>query len=199
VKPYLISIAVLSVGSGLGSGLVLNGNLHRGFRGAAGEVFYVPFGDPRDTHRSATNPSGDSIAEIARSLVKKYKSTTLSEPYTMVDILAAAKNGDQLGEMVVAQEAERIALYIAAITSITDVELVVLSGGIGSQADYFIEPMRRLLSEVVPFPPRIEVSTLGSSGILIGGLSIATTQAQERVFLDTHKSQPVMPAASERK
>ena len=181
------NFAVLSVGSGLGSGLVLNGQLHRGHRGAAGEVFYVPFGDPRDTHRSATNPSGDRIAEIARGLAKKFKSSVLFEPYSTIDILNAAKVGDELGQAVVALEAERIALYIAAISAVTDVELVVLSGGIGRQASFFIDPIKKLVSEIVPFPPRIEVSALGDTGILVGALNIATAQACDRVFNDIHK------------
>jgi predicted NBD/HSP70 family sugar kinase len=176
------NFAVLSVGSGLGSGIVLNGKLHRGHRGAAGEIFYVPFGDPLDIHRSATNPSGDRIAEIARALAKKFKKSTLSEPYSTIDILKAAKDGDPLGRAVIEQEAERIALYIAAISAIVDVELVVLSGGIGRQAEFFIAPIRKLVHQILPFPPRIEVSTLGDGGILVGALQIATAQACDVVF-----------------
>jgi predicted NBD/HSP70 family sugar kinase len=176
------NFAVLSVGSGLGSGIVLNGKLHRGHRGAAGEVFYVPFGDPHDTHRSATNPSGDRIAEITRELAKKYKKTTLVEPYSTIEILKAAKDGDALGRAVIEQEAERIALYIAALSAIVDVELVVLSGGIGRQAEFFMAPIRKLVNEILPFPPRIEVSKLGDSGILVGALKVATAQACDLVF-----------------
>lgn len=176
------NFAVLSVGSGLGSGIVLNGKLHRGHRGAAGEVFYVPFGDPHDTHRSATNPSGDRIAEITRELAKKYKKTTLVEPYSTIEILKAAKDGDALGRAVIEQEAERIALYIAALSAIVDVELVVLSGGIGRQAEFFMAPIRKLVNEILPFPPKIEVSKLGDSGILVGALKVATAQACDLVF-----------------
>jgi predicted NBD/HSP70 family sugar kinase len=176
------NFAVLSVGSGLGSGIVLNGKLHRGHRGAAGEVFFVPFGDPRDYHRNATNPSGDRISEITRELAKKHKKTTLVEPYTTYEIIKAAKDGDALGRAVIEQEAERIALYVAAISAIVDVELVVLTGGIGRQSDFFIDPIRKLVSEILPFPPKIEVSTLGESGILIGALQIATAQARDLVF-----------------
>jgi predicted NBD/HSP70 family sugar kinase len=176
------NFAVLSVGSGLGSGIVLNGKLHRGHRGAAGEIFYVPFGDPLDTHRTATNPSGDRIAEIARGLAKEFKKTTLSEPFSTIDILKAAKDGDLLGRAVIEQEAERIALYIAAISAVVDVELVVLSGGIGRQAEFFIAPIRKLVHQILPFPPKIEVSTLGDSGILVGALQIATAQACDIVF-----------------
>ena len=182
------NFAVLSVGSGLGSGLVLNGKMHRGHRGAAGEIFYVPFGDPLDTHRDATNPSGDRIAELTRGLAEKFKSSVLQEPYSTVDILKAAKEGDELAQAVVKLEAERIALYVAAISAVTDVELVVLSGGIGRQASFFLEPIKKLVSAVVPFPPRIEVSTLGDTGILVGALNIATAKSCDAVFLDKHKS-----------
>ena len=182
------NFAVLSVGSGLGSGLVLNGKIHRGHRGAAGEIFYIPFGDPLDAHRDATNPSGDRVAEIARSLAKKHKSSVLAEPYSTVDILKAAKEGDSLAQEVIQIEAERIALYIAAISAVTDVELVVLSGGIGRQANFFIEPIKKLVSSIVPFPPAIEVSSLGDSGILVGALSIATAKSCDIVFHEAHKS-----------
>lgn len=174
--------AVLSVGSGLGSGLVLNGNLHRGHRGAAGEIFYVPFGDPHDRARSATNPSGDRIAELTRALAKKHTKSLLREPFNTVDILAAAKAGDALASEVISLEAERIALYIGALSAVTDVELVVLSGGIGRQADFFINPIRDLVAEIVPYPPRIEVSQLGDRGILLGALKLATEEACDTVF-----------------
>lgn len=174
--------AVLSVGSGLGSGLVVNGKLLRGHRGAAGEVFFIPFGDPLDTHRSQSNPSADSIAELARSLSKKIRKSSLSEPFSTIDILAAAKAGDELAKAVVAVEAERIALYIAAISAVTDVELIVLSGGIGRQATFFLDQIQSLVSKVLPFPPRIEVSTLGDTGILIGALNIATKAACDLIF-----------------
>ena len=176
------NFAVLSVGSGLGSGLVLNGKLLRGHRGAAGEIFYVPFGNPLDIHRTSTNPSGDLIAEIAQSLAKKFPKSILKAPYSTVDILNAAKANDELGIAVVEIEAERIALYVAAIAAITDVELVVLSGGIGRAAGFFLDSIEALVSKVVPFAPRIEISTLGDTGILVGALSIATRTACDIVF-----------------
>ncbi len=176
------NFAVLSVGSGLGSGLVLNGKLHRGHSGAAGEVFYIPFGDPLDRQRTSTNPSGDRIAFVTRSLSSVHPDSTLQEPYSTVDILNAAKAGDSLGKAVVALEADRIALYIAGISAVLDVEVVVLAGGIGRQAKFFIKPIEALLKEILPYPPRLAVSELGDQGILIGALDLASAQACDRVF-----------------
>mgnify|MGYP003345842604 FL=1 len=73
-------------------------------------------------------------------------------------------------------------LYIAAVSAITDVELVLLSGGIGRQAEFFLAPIKKLISEILPFPPKIAVSKLGDNGILIGTLQIATEEAREKVF-----------------
>ena len=181
------NFAVLSIGSGLGSGLVLNGDLHRGHNGAAGEVFWVPFGDPRDKRRESTNPSGDSIADIARKLRKTSKKSTLKEPYSMIEIIAAAKEGDLLGKAIVAEVAERIALYAGAISAITDVELIILSGGIGRQANFFLTPIKELLKEVLPVSPQLLVSSLGADAILIGALQMATIDACEFTFLDRRK------------
>jgi len=180
----LRNFAVLSVGSGLGAGIVLNGELVRGHRGAAGEVFYVPFGDPSDTHRSSTNPSGDRISEIASSLAGNYPDSVLSLPYTIIGILDAARQGDALAKAVVKQEAERIALYVATISSVVDVELVVLAGGIGRQADFFLQPVRDFVASIVPFPPRIEVTTLGEGSVLRGALDLATSIACDQVFAE---------------
>jgi len=99
-----------------------------------------------------------------------------------VDILNAAKAGDSLGKAVVALEADRIALYIAGISAVVDVEVVVLAGGIGRQAKFFIKPIEALLKEILPYPPRLAVSELGDQGILIGALDLASAQACDRVF-----------------
>ena len=109
-------------------------------------------------------------------------------------MIKAAKDGDPLGRAVIELEAERIALYVAAISAIVDVELVVLSGGIGRQADFFIAPIRKLVNEILPFPPKIEVSKLGESGILVGALQIATAQACDLVF-QTQTGGSVKPIA----
>jgi predicted NBD/HSP70 family sugar kinase len=176
------NFAVLSVGSGLGAGLVLGGKLHRGHRGAAGEVFYVPFGDPFDSHHASTNPASDGISEIARTLAPNFKNSILKAPYSTIDIVDAARKGDEFARAIVDEEAKRIALYIAAMAAVVDVELIVLAGGIGRQADVFLNPVRKVVNELVPFPPRIESTTLGDSAVLIGTLQLATRETQEQIF-----------------
>lgn len=176
------NFAVLSVGSGIGAALSLNGTLHRGHRGAAGEIFYVPFEAILGGDRSATDPSGPSIVALANHLAPQFPTTRLSAPFETIAIFEAARYKDPLAVAVVTNVAERIARYIATITAVVDVELVVLGGGIGRQADVLLAEIRAAVARAVPFAPRIEVSTLGDQAVLLGGVALGTSLAQDSVF-----------------
>src|SRR4029453_14414621 len=60
---------------------------------------------------------------------------------------------DELGRAVVAEEAQRIAAHVVPIAAVVDVALIVLGGGIGTNADLLLGPIRTRLAGRVP-PPR---------------------------------------------
>ena len=68
------------------------------------------------------------------------------------------------------------------IAAVVDVELVVLGGGIGANGDLLLAPVSRLLAEWLPFPPRVEVSTLGEAAVLTGAVAVGLHAALENVF-----------------
>ena len=159
----------LSVGTGMGAGLVLGGELHRGRHGAAGEIDFalVGLGDVVD-------PSAPQVSALARDLA--------GLPADPRAVFGAARNGDAGAREVVGEVARRIALHVAPIAAVADVELVVLGGGIGANGDLLLHPVARLLAEWLPFPPRLEVSTLGEAAVLTGALAVGLHAALENVF-----------------
>ncbi len=168
----------ISVGTGLGAGLVLGGELHRGHNGAAGELDYA-LGDLGP----GVDPCASAVSAIAERLVAGgSRETTLAPPYDARDVFAAARLGDPLARDVVAETVRRIAVHVAPIAGVADVELVVLGGGIGSNGDLLLEPIRALLREWLPFPPRVEVSSLGEAAVLTGALSVGRRVAVDSVF-----------------
>ncbi len=176
--------AFLSIGTGLGAGLVLRGELHRGHHGAAGEVDYA-FGvghgaRHRPMRRRADRPSSGSRPRRARH------PTGLAEPFGVPEVFAAARDGDQLARAVVAEEARRIALHIAPIAAVADIGLVVIGGGIGANGDLLLEPVRAELGARLPYPPRVEVSALGDAAVLSGALAVGVGDALEAVFVNRH-------------
>ncbi len=170
--------AFISIGTGLGAGLVLRGELHRGLNGAAGELDYARAGLHEDI-----DPCAVALIELTRARARGRR-TTLEDPYDTRLVFAAARAGDEVAVEVVAEEARRIALHIAPIAAVADVGLVVLGGGIGANGDLLYDPIRRLLSEWLPSPPRVEASNLGDAAVLTGALAVGRRAALDNVFLN---------------
>jgi predicted NBD/HSP70 family sugar kinase len=169
----------LSVGTGLGAGLVLRGELHRGRNGAAGEVDLVAAGRPEEI-----DPCASAVTALTARLAAEGVATTLTRPYDARAVFGAARAGDALGRQVVEETARRIAVHIVSIAAVTDVALVVLGGGIGANGDLLLGPIRGLLEDWLPFPPRVEVSGLGDAAVLTGALAVGLELARERVFVN---------------
>ena len=87
-----------------------------------------------------------------------------------------------MAQAVVEEEARRIALHVVPVAAVADVALVVLGGGIGANGDLLLGPVRALLAEWLPYPPRVEVSALGETAVLTGALSVGVHSARENVF-----------------
>jgi predicted NBD/HSP70 family sugar kinase len=140
--------AFLSIGTGLGAGLVLRGELHRGHHGAAGEVDYAfGVGLERDI-----DPCAAALVAFVADLAERgAHPTALTEPFALPAVFAAARAGDELARAAVAEEARRIALHIAPIAAVADIGLVVIGGGIGSNGDLLLAgPGRARVAAPVP-------------------------------------------------
>jgi predicted NBD/HSP70 family sugar kinase len=170
--------AFLSVGTGLGAGLVLHGELHRGRHGGAGELDFVSAGLAHDI-----DPCAGALSELAARLAaERGYGSSLVSPYDPRAIFGAARSGDALARAVVEDEARRIALHIVPLAAVADVALIVLGGGIGANGDLLLAPVRRLLGEWLPYPPQVEVSTLGEGAVLSGALAVGCRAALDNVF-----------------
>jgi predicted NBD/HSP70 family sugar kinase len=163
----------LSIGTGLGSGVVLRGELHRGHHGAAGELDYVRIG------LGDVDPCASGLSAFAATLGQR--------DVDVRSIFAAARRGDAVAQKVVDEEARRIALHVVPVVAVADVDLVVLGGGIGANADLLLEPVRALLAEWLPYPPRVEVSSLGDAAVLTGALALGLGEALDNVFVKARR------------
>jgi predicted NBD/HSP70 family sugar kinase len=64
------------------------------------------------------------------------------------------------------------------------VALVVLGGGVSANGDLLLAPVRERLARWIPFPPRVEVSSLGEAAVLTGALSVGVRRALDSVFVN---------------
>lgn len=176
------NFVLLSVGTGIGLALVIDDQLRRGAHGAAGEIAYLPLGpgDPRDPAKRRRGAFEEAAA--AAGIVRQAKSLGMRAPLSAESIFTAARRGNRTATRVVEAEAALLALAVATVTPVLDPEIVILGGGIGSNGDLLLEPMERELRQLMPFRPRLAVSTLGDDAVLLGAVAIALEAARERVF-----------------
>jgi predicted NBD/HSP70 family sugar kinase len=184
----------LSIGTGVGMALMIDGRLYRGAHGAAGEVAYMPIGkgdlrDPANRRRGALEE-----AAAADGILRTARRFGMRPPLTPERIFTAARRGNAAANRVVAAEAAMLGLAIATVTPVLDPELVILGGGIGRNGDLLVEPIERELRQLLPFRPRVAVSALGEDAVLRGAVATALEIARSHVFA-RQPSRPSQEAA----
>jgi predicted NBD/HSP70 family sugar kinase len=175
--------AYLHFGTGVGMGIVVNGELYRGSGGAAGEVGYLPLAgtDIEDPESRRRGPL-DAAASGAGVVVAARRAGLSGPSITAEQVFEAARLGDRAATEAVAREAERIALAVAAVCAVVDPELVILGGGIGANGDLLLEPVQRRMADLSPFRPRIEATMLREEATLYGSVFMALQAAQDQLF-----------------
>ncbi|MEA2548584.1 MAG: glucokinase [Chloroflexota bacterium] len=150
----------LGIGTGISAGVVLDGRLHRGVRGLAGEIGHVvldPDGAPCACGLHGcfeTIAAGAGIARAAREAVASAavsgEPTTLStvaDP-TAADVFAAAAAGDLAAGRIVDRAAAAIARMVHELVLAYDVELVVIGGGISRAGEPLLERVQAGLDRI---------------------------------------------------
>lgn len=182
------NFAFLSVGTGVGLGLVVNGELCQGFRGAGGEIAYLPIGtDPFDPANQRRGPleeaaSASGIRRRLAQAVGSERTSGLTGESSVQDVFEHAASGDALALELVEQEARILALAIASISSIADPRLIVLGGGIGSN-ELLLEPVRSWTRKLLPHPLDIEASGLGDRAALIGAVAVGLREVRSTLIV----------------
>jgi predicted NBD/HSP70 family sugar kinase len=175
------TFAFVSIGTGVGVGLVIGGQLHRGKHGAAGEVAYLPF--PAEGDHDTRESSRVGLLEAAASasgIVKRAKRAGLSGHHTAEAIFTSAHEGDPAAARVVAEEADLVARVLTTLIVVVDPELIVLGGGIG-QAPGFVAAVKDRVRAMAPVLPEITVSALGEDSVVNGALAQGVDEAWRRV------------------
>lgn len=172
----LSSFSYLHIGTGVGLATVIDGKVHRGASGAAGELAYILAQDPGTKE---TVPLEDIVS--ARALEQSAQAAGLlsSDPEK---VLAGAQQGDRRSLEVVEAFCDRIATAVVTITAIVDPERIVLGGGIGQCLGPQLPGIAARVEARSPFSPRLTTGSLGSESVLRGAVHYGLSQARELLF-----------------
>lgn len=172
--------AFIALGTGIGMGIIADGHLLRGTRGAAGEIGYLPLGgDPYDPRGFALGTLESAVGSVAIS--RRYAGFGGRDGATVREVFAAFGAGEPAAIATIEETARLVAPAIAAVGAVLDPEMVILGGSIGVREE-LIAAIRRVLPRCTPYPPRIEASVLGSRASLIGALGVAVSRMHDDLF-----------------
>lgn len=163
------------IGTGLGMGVVSEGQLFTGAHGGAGEIGFLPWPGRQKPDTLEDAVSGDAVVAAARS-------HGMAGPLTAKDVFDAARAGNPAAVKAVELEGERLAHTVAAVAAVLDPDLVVLGGGVGHSADLLLRTVRETLRTLTPLRPKVAPSSLGEDAVLLGAVATALGTARDVTF-----------------
>ncbi|WP_232265495.1 ROK family transcriptional regulator [Streptomyces pactum] len=177
------------VDDGVGAAVVLGGRPLRGFTGGAGEIGYMPLpgaplarGGPRGrrrTRQGAAASSGWWAGAAVRELARAHG----IEAPTAAEAVAGALRTPGAGDRVLDELAGRLATGLAAVVSVVDPELVVLSGRTArAGGERLRERVAAGLTGLALPAPRLRLSAVDGPPVLAGALCTALAAARDAVF-----------------
>jgi predicted NBD/HSP70 family sugar kinase len=173
---------------GLGAAIVIDGRLHGGATGGAGEVGFLPLpGTPLVRHVGRSNAGGfqelaggKEVLALARSLGIRAGSPQAA----VAKALVTAGAGDRL----VQELGERVALGLAAVVAVLDPALIVLAGGVlTAGGERLADVVRAELADLTVSRPPVDLSAVPADPVLTGALHAALATTRDEVFDTLHQ------------
>lgn len=202
----------IKVATGVGAGLVIDGDIYRGPNGIAGEIGHTAIDSSGPLCRCGLNGCLEtmigtrSLESQAAALLKGRPDPELGETPDIAQLADAARLGHPLATEVIARGGEYLGVAIANLVNLINPTQVILGGRLASAGDALLIPLRRALQRRAMWSSVLEVdvkvSALGDHAIALGA---ATRVLQEsiadpnRFFLaprtphPTGASQPAQP------
>lgn len=179
------TVAVFAIGTGIGGGLVINGQLHLGIGGTGGELGHtmIDFNGPRcgcgNDGCLEAYASGPAISAMGMKAVVQGLTTRIGEMchydlnrITPELIAQAAQAGDEIAQDIYEKAGFYIGIAAANVCASIGPRRIIIGGGVAQAGDLLLDPIRRALRERVHIMPvdQVEVvcSALGDNAGVIG-------------------------------
>lgn len=153
------NLICITVGTGIGSGLIVNGKLVRGASNAAGEIGHIklqmndgPICGCGDTGCLEAFASGPSIVAMAEDYIRGGKSTKFREmansnPITPYIVCEAAKAGDPVAKRIFTIMGEYIGIGMASVVNLLNPEKIIVGGGVADAGEILMTPLKETLKK----------------------------------------------------
>jgi len=182
----------ISIGTGIGAGVVANGRLLKGRHNSAGEIGILVLthdqfarsssGEIGGLERVASGPGIARRAEEALAGQTGMKSTLRPGVVTSEAVFEAANQGDPIATTVIEELVDHLAIALIAVVGMLDPERIILDGAVGRSLEPYLGRITERLIRHVPAVPELCVSRLGPNATIVGAIAAAIhlTRLQSR-------------------
>lgn len=182
----LDDIVCLTLGTGVGGGLIVNGKIYEGFNGLAGELGHMAVVPDLEAIQCGcgqmgcleTVSSATGIIRMANDAVERGDKTSLSliEQLTAKDVFDAAKDGDEVAQRIVQRAAHYLGISLSLIAVIINPQRYIIGGGVSLAGDILFHAIRenfeKYTSEIVREGVDIVPASLGNDAGIIGAAGL---------------------------
>ncbi|MDT7806635.1 MAG: glucokinase [Acidobacteriota bacterium] len=184
----------VTIGTGIGGALILDGRLWRGASGFAGEFGHITIDAEGiectcgnvgclETVASAPNIVRRTHERLMRDSTSSLSRLGLNKNFTAADIAHEAREGDDFAAMMVKRTGRYIGTGLAAVINLLNTERIVLGGGVMDAGELILDPIiaeaRRRSFQPNFESTQIVVATLGPDAVPIGAALLARDAAQD--------------------
>jgi glucokinase-like ROK family protein len=193
------NLAYIKIGTGIGAGLLLGGQIYQGITGSAGEIGHLTIEENGPLCACGNHgcleaiAGGRAIAEQAREAAHSDQRTQLInikpiESITARNVAAAARLGDLRSQQILSRAGTYVGIAIAGVVNMFNPGMVIIGGGVAQSGDILLEPIRLAVQRrslpAATRAVRITTAMLGrrssSMGAIIQAISIASHQVADR-------------------
>lgn len=181
---------IITLGTGVGGGIIINKNLYKGTKGMAGELGHVILDYHGPLSNSVTRGTVEAylgqkfLSRFATDLIMQHTSNPLYSKYHKdfdklepLDLTMEADKGNELAIEILKKSGERLGYAIINYTHMLDIRKYVLSGGVSRAGDWLFEPAREIIKKhmMLPFQEDLELvyEDLGNDSALLGAAGLA--------------------------
>jgi predicted NBD/HSP70 family sugar kinase len=173
-------LTYIKIGTTIGAGHIINGELYRGAGGTAGEIGHLPL-DPAGP-RCSCGLTGCLSTFIGSEVLVARASTEVGSPVDGVaELVRFAREGNDAARHVIAEAGERLGVAVASLMNVLNPAIIVIGGEITAAGDLLLDPVRaavraRSLATTFEGTP-IMTSNLGDKAIAVGGATMVLRAA----------------------
>lgn len=167
----LTDYVFIALGTGIGSGIVLGGRLHRGAHLLGGELAFFPM--TREQLRAGNWQHCLEGIVGGRAAMRKAREL-LGDHAKPGDLFEAAKAGDPAALAWLSETQEYLAMAVTDMIAMLDPEAVIFGGGVAAaQGEWFLAPVRDMVHRSAPLRTPIVLSQLDEDAQVMGAVKLA--------------------------